>query len=172
MKYNTLNISLVAGCLLWNRNAEGWHTKKFFKAQDFLKRISFFNNCIYFWLSCVFISPVAVRGGYSSLICKGFSSQWLLLLRNTGSMLAGFRCYSTQTSEVVAYRLSCSEASGIFLDQGSNLCLLHWQADSYPLCQQVISLSFFSIWLHQVLLAAHELYLWHVESSSLTRDQT
>ena len=107
--------------------------------------ISFF---IYLWLCWVFIvvhrfSPVAVRGGYSSLICKGFSSQWLLLLRNTGSMLAGFRCYSTQTSEVVAYRLSCSEASGIFLDQGSNLCLLHWQADSYPLCQQVISLSFF-----------------------------
>ena len=25
---------------------------------------------------------------------------------------------------------------GIFLDQGSCLCPLHWQADSYPLCRQ------------------------------------
>ena len=29
--------------------------------------------------------------------------------------------------------LSCSMAHGIFLDQGSNLCLLHWQVDSLPL---------------------------------------
>ena len=30
----------------------------------------------------------------------------------------------------MAHGLSCSSACGIFLDQGSNLCLLHWQADS------------------------------------------
>ena len=35
-----------------------------------------------------------------------------------------------------AQGLRCSEARGIFLDQGSNLCLFHWQADSYPLCHQ------------------------------------
>ena len=29
--------------------------------------------------------------------------------------------------------LSCSMAHGICLDQGSNLCLLHWQVDSLPL---------------------------------------
>ena len=34
---------------------------------------------------------------------------------------------------VVAIGLSCAEARGIFLDQGSNLCLLHWQAGSLPL---------------------------------------
>ena len=33
---------------------------------------------------------------------------------------------------VVAYRLSYSLACGL-LDQGSNPCLLHWQADSLPL---------------------------------------
>ena len=33
----------------------------------------------------------------------------------------------------MAHRLSCSVACGIFLDQGSYPCLLHWQADSYPL---------------------------------------
>ena len=32
--------------------------------------------------------------------------------------------------------LSCSTACGIFLDQGSNLCLLHWQADSLLLSHQ------------------------------------
>ena len=33
-------------------------------------------------------------------------------------------------SVVVACGLSCPAACGIFLDQGSNLCFLHWQADS------------------------------------------
>ena len=32
--------------------------------------------------------------------------------------------------------LSCSVACGIFLDQGSNPCLLHWQVDSLPLSHQ------------------------------------
>ena len=34
---------------------------------------------------------------------------------------------------VVAGGLSCSTPCDIFLDQGSNPCPLHWQADSYPL---------------------------------------
>ena len=33
-------------------------------------------------------------------------------------------------SVVVVHGLSCSAACGIFPDQGSNPCLLHWQADS------------------------------------------
>ena len=36
-------------------------------------------------------------------------------------------------SVVVAHGLSCSLASGIFLDQGLNPFLLRWQADSSPL---------------------------------------
>ena len=39
-------------------------------------------------------------------------------------------------SVVVAHRLSCSTACRIFLDQGSNLCLLHWQVDSLPMSHQ------------------------------------
>ena len=31
---------------------------------------------------------------------------------------------------VVTHGLSCSMTCGIFQDQGSNLCPLHWQADS------------------------------------------
>ena len=33
----------------------------------------------------------------------------------------------------MAHELSCSAACGIFPDQGSNPCPLHWQADSQPL---------------------------------------
>ena len=33
----------------------------------------------------------------------------------------------------VVHRFSCSVAYGIFPDQGSNLCLLHWQVGSSPL---------------------------------------
>ena len=39
-------------------------------------------------------------------------------------------------SVVVACRLSFPEVSGIFPDQGSNLCPLHWQEDSLPLDHQ------------------------------------
>ena len=35
-----------------------------------------------------------------------------------------------------AHGLSCSAACGIFPDQGSNPCPLHWQADSQPLRHQ------------------------------------
>ena len=51
-----------------------------------------------------------------------------LLLRSTGSRHAG--------SVVVAHGPSCSAACGIFPDQGSNPCPLHWQADSQPLSHQ------------------------------------
>ena len=51
-----------------------------------------------------------------------------LLLRSTGSRCPG--------SVVVAHGPSCSVACGIFPDQGSTPCPLHWQADSQPLCHQ------------------------------------
>ena len=62
------------------------------------------------------------KRGYSLLQCTGFSLRWLLLLRSTAPRRAG--------SVVVAHGLSCSAACGIFPDQGSNPCPLHWQADS------------------------------------------
>ena len=36
----------------------------------------------------------------------------------------------------MVHRLRCSTACGMFLDQGSNRCPLHWQVDSYPLHHQ------------------------------------
>ena len=88
---------------------------------------------IYLWLCWVFISvrglfPVAASGGHSSSRCAGLSLSRPLLLRSTGSRHAG--------SVTVAHGLSCSAACGIFPDQGSNPCPLHWQADSQPLRHQ------------------------------------
>ena len=94
----------------------------------------FFKDWLIDWLLCwVFVSVlglslVAAGGGHSSSQCAGLSLSWPLLLRSTGSRRAG--------SVVVAHGPSCSTACGIFPDQGSNLCPLHWQADSQPLCHQ------------------------------------
>ena len=88
---------------------------------------------IYFWLRWVFVSVrglslVAASGGHSSSRCAGLSPSRPLPLRSTSSRRAG--------SIVVAHGPSCSEACGIFPDQGSNPCPLHWQADSQPLRHQ------------------------------------
>ena len=96
----------------------------------FLKFIYLF---IYFWLCWVFVSVqglslVVESGGHSSSWCAGLSLSRPLLLRSTGSRHAG--------SVIVAHGPSCSVACGIFPDQGSNPCPLHWQADSQLLCHQ------------------------------------
>ena len=72
-------------------------------------------------------SSCAMRG-HSSLQCAGLSLSRPLLLRSTGSRRAG--------SAIVAHGPSRSVACGIFPDQGSNPCPLHWQADSQPLRHQ------------------------------------
>ena len=89
---------------------------------------------------CARVSPAAASGGHSSSWCAGLSLSRPLLLRSTGSRRAG--------SVVVAHGPSCSAACGIFPDQGSNLCSLHWQADSQPLCHQGSpQLSVFNLYL-------------------------
>ena len=105
------------------------------KPVGIVKKIFFLLNLfIYlFWLCWVFVSVrglslVAASRGHSSSQCAGLSLSWSLLLRSTGSRRAG--------SVVVAHRPSCSAACGIFPDQGSNPCPLHWQADSQPLRHQ------------------------------------
>ena len=87
----------------------------------------------YLWLCWVFVSVrglslVMASGGHSSSRCAGLSLSWPLLLWSTGSRHAG--------SAIVAHGPSCSAACGIFPDQGSNPCPLHWQADSQPLHHQ------------------------------------
>ena len=94
---------------------------------------SFIHSFIYCWLCWVFVSVrglslVAASGGHSSSRCAGLSLLRPLLLRSTGSRRAG--------SVIVAHGPSHSVACGIFPDQGSNPCPLHWQADSQPLRHQ------------------------------------
>ena len=74
------------------------------------------------------LSLAVASGGHSSSWCAGLSISRPLLLRSTGSRCAG--------SVIVAHGPSCSAACGIFPDQGSNPCALHWQADSQPLRHQ------------------------------------
>ena len=89
-------------------------------------------------------SLLATSGGYSvlgvsgllaavaSLVVEpglracGFQQLW-----HVGSVVAAPRLLSID-SIIVAHGLSSCSASGIFLDQGSSPCLLHWQVDSLP----------------------------------------
>ena len=95
--------------------------------------LNFIYLFIYLWLCWVFVSvrglsPVVASGGHSSSRCAGLSLSWPLLLRSTGSRRAG--------SVIVAHGPRCFAACGIFRDQGSNPCPLHWQVDSQPLRHQ------------------------------------
>ena len=88
---------------------------------------------IYLWLCWVFVSVrglslVGASGGHSPSRCTGLSLSRPLLLRSTGSRRAG--------SVIAAPGLSCPAACGIFPDQGSNPCPLHWPTDSQPLRHQ------------------------------------
>ena len=56
--------------------------------------------------------------------CSGFSCCGARVLGSRASVVA------EAGSVVVAHGLSCSVACGIFPDQGSNPCPLHWQVDS------------------------------------------
>ena len=81
------------------------------------------------------LSLVAASGGHSSSRCASLSLSRPLLLQSTGSGRAG--------SAAVAHGPSCSAACGIFPDQGSNPCPLHWQVDSQPLNHQGSPLALF-----------------------------
>ena len=87
----------------------------------------------YLWLCWVFVSVrglslVVASRGHSSSRYAGLSLSRPLLLRSIGSRRAG--------SVIVVHGPSRSAACGIFPDQGSNPCPLHWQADSQPLRHQ------------------------------------
>ena len=80
--------------------------------------------------------------GAYSLQCAGFSMRWLLLLQSTHSRHMGFNNCSSQALEkgsvvgVHRHIVGVPTACGIFPEQGSNLCSLHWQVDSQPLDPQ------------------------------------
>ena len=82
-------------------------------------------------------SLVAVSPG-AAPHCSAWAAHhraWTVGLSSSGScsVWSQLRCPG---SVIVAHGLNCSMACGIFSDQGLNLCLLHWQADSLPLNHQ------------------------------------
>ena len=122
---------------------------------EFFFTLFYFIYLFQFWLCWVFVSVrglslVVASGGHSSSQCADLSLSRPLLLWSTGSRRAG--------SVVVAHGPSCSAACGIFPDQGSNPCPLHWQADSQPLHHQgspkiffFLSIIILPTWKHSLL---------------------
>ena len=90
----------------------------------------FFRRDFFFWLCWGLTAAQAFPGGsdwgYSVLTvwvscCGGFTC---------GALAPGHAIVSARGSAVVAHGLSCVAACAVFPGQGSNLFLLHWQADS------------------------------------------
>ena len=84
---------------------------------------SVFYLCIYFWLCWVFTAACG-----PSLIPL---DRVTLPLEHMGFSLRWFSCCGAQAlgcvgSVVMSHGLSCPAVCGIFLDQGSNPCPLHW----------------------------------------------
>ena len=96
---------------------------------------------IYLWLRWVFVaacglSLVVASGGYSSLrytcfFCFGARALGMGASVVVAHGLSSCGSWALEHSSVaVTHELSCSAACGIFPDQVSNPCPLHWQADT------------------------------------------
>ena len=78
---------------------------------------------------------VAANGGYSLVVVLRLLHSVASLVAENGLQSTGFSSWGSRALErslsgCGSHWLSCSVAHGIFPDQGSNPCLLHWQADS------------------------------------------
>ena len=76
---------------------------------------------IFCYLTNLFLDVLGLLCGVRASHCSGFP--------------CGAQAVGTRAPGVVGYRPCCSDACGIFPDQGLNLCPLHWQA-LYPLYYQ------------------------------------
>ena len=90
-----------------------------------------------------FLSSCGEWGAYSwlliaeaSLVAEpGLEGTWASVVSVCG--LSGCGSWAPRAGSVaVGHGPCCSVMQGIFPDQGLNLCLLHWQADSLPLSHQ------------------------------------
>ena len=79
---------------------------------------------------CTGFSLVAVSGGYSLDTVCGLLIVVASLAVEQGLQVLRLQWLRLTGSVVVTHGLGCSKACGIFLDQGWNPSLLHWQADS------------------------------------------
>ena len=91
---------------------------------------------------CRGFSPVVASGGYFVVVIHELLTAVASLAEHglqgaQASVAVAPGLWSTG-SVAVGRGVSCSVLCGIFPDQGSKLCLLHWQADSLPLSHQGI----------------------------------
>ena len=122
--------------------------KEFYFYDFFLLFLCFIYHYTGSLLLCVDFLQLQQVGATCQLKSAGLSLQWLLLLQSPGSRGCGLQqsghvgsvvaAHGVQSTglEVVVLGLSCPLTCGIFPDQGSNPCLHHWQADSFPLSHQ------------------------------------
>ena len=80
---------------------------------------------------------------------------WVALASSRGSSQPRDQTIISYISCIGRQRLSCSTACGIFLDQGSNPCLLHWHEDSLPLSHKEAPVWFLNIHLVSEILSKH-----------------
>ena len=103
--------------------SSSWFLYNYFKTYFYYGK----NNTIY-----LFIFKFYLFLGALGLCCcaQAFSScgMWTSPCGGFSSCLAWV--LGCVASIVVAHRVSCPEAYGIFLDQGLNSCHLHWQGES------------------------------------------
>ena len=81
--------------------------------------------------------------------------EWVALASSRGSSQPRDQTIISYISCIGRQRLSCSTACGIFLDQGSNPCLLHWHEDSLPLSHKEAPVWFLNIHLISEILSKH-----------------
>ena len=108
----------------------------------FFKKIISFIHFVCVGLHCsTGFSLVAVGGGYSSLQCAGFSRFSLVEHGFSGAQAPVAETHELRSdgSQTLEHRLrGCdTRACRILLDQGLNLSLLQWQADSLSLSHHV-----------------------------------
>ena len=92
-----------------------------------LCKLHFFLRLVYFWLCWVFVAVCGlslVQRVGATLHCGARATHC------SGFCCCGAQPVGAQASVVVVQGLGCPLACGIFPEQGSNPCLLHWQADS------------------------------------------
>ena len=103
----------------------------------FLKTILFIYSFLaVLGLRCCMGFPLVVVSGLliavASLVVE---DAWASEVASYGLNSCGSQALEQRLSSCGAWTC-CSVAYGIFPDQGSNPCLLHWQADSLPLSHQ------------------------------------
>ena len=109
---------------------------------SFCSMFFFFNNFIYVLMTVLGLCCSTVSRSYSPVVHRlliaaaslveerRLWNAWSSVVETCGLSSCDSLGSRTQAQWLVVHGFSCSTACGLFSDQGSNRCLLHWQADS------------------------------------------